>query len=193
MWSKQTFKDLDPGLQDAAVQLVENLDSSYASAMKAYSPDPYAYIRDNFIVPMGNLNDSDKQKLQSGIAELFKLDAGNLSQNNQKEIEKYISTIAALLEKTPSEIRVMLGFDIQDELDRYKEALAKAKHQLGGTGMTTGVSKPIMPQAVNWMISGVKMSQQRKTGFYGRPLLLVLPMHRKQWRLIRKPGKKRMP
>ncbi|MCI9398196.1 MAG: hypothetical protein HFI55_15095, partial [Lachnospiraceae bacterium] len=81
---------------------------------------------------MGNLNDSDKQKLQSGIAELFKLDAGNLSQNNQKEIEKYISTIAALLEKTPSEIRVMLGFDIQDELDRYKEALAKAKHQLGG-------------------------------------------------------------
>ena len=26
----------------------------------------------------------------------------------------------------------MLGFDIQDELDRYKEALAKAKHQLGG-------------------------------------------------------------
>ncbi len=132
MRSKQTFKDLDPGLQDAAVQLVENLDSSYASAMKAYSPDPYAYIRDNFIVPMGNLNDSDKQKLQSGIAELFKLDAGNLSQNNQKETEKYISTIAALLEKTPSEIRVMLGFDIQDELDRYKEALAKAKHQLGG-------------------------------------------------------------
>ena len=134
MQSKQTFKDLDPGLQDAAIRIVEGLDSSFASAMSAYSPDPYAYIRDNFIVPMGNLNDSDKQKLQSGFTELFKLDAGNLSQNNQAETEKYISAIASLLEKTPVELRVALGFDTGEEQGRYKEALSEAKRRLGGYG-----------------------------------------------------------
>lgn len=68
MKSKQTFKDLDSDLQDIAVQIIEGLDYSYASAMKAYDPDPYAYIRDKFIVPMSKLSDGDKQKLQSSIS-----------------------------------------------------------------------------------------------------------------------------
>lgn len=132
MKSKQTFKDLDSDLQDIAVQIVEGLDYSYATAMKEYDPDPYAYIRDKFIVPMGNLNDSDKQKLQSSFEELFKLDAENISQSNQAEIEKLITTIATLLEKDTLEIRVALGFDIEDVQDRYNEALKEAKRQLGG-------------------------------------------------------------
>lgn len=132
MKSKQTFKDLDSDLQDIAVQIVEGLDYSYATAMNEYDPDPYAYIRDKFIVPMGNLSDSDKQKLQSSFEELFKLDSENISQSNQAEIEKLITTIATLLEKDPLEIRVALGFDIEDVQDRYNEALKEAKRQLGG-------------------------------------------------------------
>lgn len=134
MKSKQTFKDLDSDLRDIAVQIVEGLDYSYASAMKEYDPDPYAYIRDKFIVPMGNLNDSDRQKLQSSFEELLKLDADNLSKSNQAEIEKFITTIATLLGKDPLEIRVALGFDIEDTQNRYNEALKRSKRQLNGYG-----------------------------------------------------------
>ena len=134
MKSKQTFKNLNSDLQDIAVQIVEGLDYSYASAMKTHDPDPYAYIRDKFIVPMGNLDDSDKEKLQSSFEKLFKLDAENLAQSNQAEIERLITTIATLLEKDSLEIRVALGFDIEDIQDRYNEALKQAKRQLGGYG-----------------------------------------------------------
>lgn len=134
MKSKQTFKNLDSDLQDIAVQLVEGLDYSYASAMKEYDPDPYAYIRDKFIVPMSNLDDSDKQKLQSSFEDLLKLDADNLAQSNQSEIERFITTIATLLEKDPLEIRVALGFDIEDVQNRYNEALKQAKRKFGGYG-----------------------------------------------------------
>ena len=134
MKSKQTFKDLDSDLQDIAVQIVEGLDYSYASAMKEYDPDPYAYIRDKFIVPMSKLSDDDKQKLQSSFEELLKLDADNLAQSNQAEIEKLITTIANLLNKDPLEIRIALGFDTEDIQNRYNEALKQAKRQLGGYG-----------------------------------------------------------
>lgn len=133
MKSKQTFKDLDSDLQDIAVQIVEGLDYSYASAMKEYDPDPYAYIRDKFIVPMGNLNDSDKQKLQSSFEELLTLDADNLSKSNQVEIEKFITTIATLLGKDPLEIRVALGFEVDEAAEnRYNETLKEVKRKLGG-------------------------------------------------------------
>lgn len=132
MKSKQTFKNLDSDLQDIAVQIVEGLDYSYAAAMNEYDPDPYAYIRDKFIIPIGNLDESDKQKLTSSFKRLLKLDTGDLSQDNQTEIEKLINTIAALLKKDPLEIRTALGFDTEDIQNRYNAALRKAKQQLGG-------------------------------------------------------------
>lgn len=115
MKSKQTFKDLDFDLQDIAIQIVEGLDYSYASAMKAYDPDPYAYIRDKFIVPMGNLNDSDRQKLQTSFERLFELDALDISDSNRTEINRLVTAIADILEKDPTEIRVALGFDLGDD------------------------------------------------------------------------------
>ena len=101
MKSKQTFKNLeDPDLQDIAVQIVEGLDSSYAAAMEEYNPDdPYAYIRDKFIVPMSELSASDKQLLENRFNALFKLDANDVSQYNKEQIAKYITEIADLLEK----------------------------------------------------------------------------------------------
>lgn len=134
MKSKQTFKNLDSDLQDIAVQIIEGLDDSYASAMKAYDPDPYAYIRDKFIVPMSKLSDNDKQKLQSDFENLLKLDADNLAKNNQAEIEKFIASIAALLNKDPLEIRTALRFETEDAQKGYNEALKQAKRQFGGYG-----------------------------------------------------------
>lgn len=132
MKSKQTFKNLDSDLQGIAIQIVEGLDYSYADAMKEWDPDPYAYVRDKIIDPLSKLDDVGKEKLTSSFEGLFKLDAENLSQSSQAEIEKFITTIATLLEKDPLEIRVALGFDIEDTQNRYNVALNKAKHQLGG-------------------------------------------------------------
>ncbi len=132
MKSKQTFKNLDSDLQGIAIQIVEGLDYSYADAMKEWDPDPYAYVRDKIIDPLSKLDDVGKEKLTSSFEGLFTLDAENLSQSNQAEIEKFITTIATLLEKDPLEIRVALGFDIEDTQNRYNTALNKAKHQLGG-------------------------------------------------------------
>ena len=83
---------------------------------------------------MSKLSDDDKQKLQSSFEKLLKLDADNLAQSNQAEIEKLITTIATLLEKNPLEIRIALGFDTEDIQNRYSEALKQAKRQLGGYG-----------------------------------------------------------
>ncbi|MCI8551349.1 MAG: hypothetical protein HFI68_12335, partial [Lachnospiraceae bacterium] len=133
MKSKQTFKNLeDPELQEIAVKIVEGLDYSYASAMEAYDPDPYAYIRDKLIVPMSELKEEDKEKLKSSFEGLLKLDAGNLSQGNQEEIEKCITTIASLLGKDPLEMRVALGFDTEDIQRKYNLALKDAKRRLDG-------------------------------------------------------------
>lgn len=134
MKSKQTFKDLDADLQDIAVQIVEGLDYNYAAAMEAYDPDPYAYIRDKFIIPMDKLSDSDKRKLQSAFERLIALDAGDLSQNNQSQIEELINKIANLLEVEPIEIRATLGFDVEDVQNRYREALKETKRQFDGYG-----------------------------------------------------------
>jgi len=105
MKSKQTFKNLDSDLQDIAVQIVEGLDYSYAAAMNEYDPDPYAYIRDKFIIPIGNLDESDKQKLTSSFKRLLKLDTGDLSQDNQTEIEKLINCCVASATSLPVSAR----------------------------------------------------------------------------------------
>lgn len=116
MKSKQTFKDLDSDLQDIAVQIVEGLDYSYATAMREWNPnDPYAYIRDNLIVPMGNLNNDDKQIVTDSFTKLMTLDAKDITDSNREAITDLIAKIADILEKDELEIRVALGFDVGDD------------------------------------------------------------------------------
>lgn len=116
MKSKQTFKDLDSDLQDIAVQIVEGLDYSYATAMREWNPnDPYAYIRDNLIVPMGNLSNDDKQIVKDSFTKLMTLDAEDITDSNREAITDLIAKIADILEKDELEIRVALGFDVGDD------------------------------------------------------------------------------
>ncbi len=134
MKSKQTFQDLDSEMQDIAVQIVESLDYSYASAMNEYDPDPYAYIRDKFIVPMGQLNDSDKKLVKDSFAELMSLDANDISEGNLEKITELINAIADALEKDPLELRIALGFDAVDDI---KERMQNSIRQISDDhGMT---------------------------------------------------------
>lgn len=142
MKSKQTFNDLDSDLQNIAVQIVEGLDYSYANAMSEYDPDPYAYIRDKLIVPMGELNESDKEKIKNSFGELFQLDADDISQRNQEEISRIIKNISDILEKEPVEIRAMLGFDISDAQKNYNTALVEAQKKFGGYFDNFGIQVP---------------------------------------------------
>ena len=128
MKSKQTFKDLDSDLQDIAIQIVEGLDYSYASAMIEYNPnDPYAYIRDKFIVPMGDISDDDKKDIKDAFIKLMKLDPEDISDKNREAITELVDTIATILEKDSPEIKIALGFDIGDDIIKnYKAAQKKA-------------------------------------------------------------------
>lgn len=139
MKSKQTFNDLDSDMQNIAVQIVEGLDYSYANAMSEYDPDPYAYIRDKLIVPMSELDESDKEKVKDAFGELFQLNADDISQSNQEEISRLVKNIADILERNPIEIRTMLGFDISDVQKNYKTALDNAQKKYGGYFDSVGI------------------------------------------------------
>ena len=134
MKSKQTFKDLDSDLQNFAIQIVEGLDYSYATAMKEYNPDdPYAYIRDKFIVPMGDLSEEDKQVVKDSFTKLITLDPEDISNSNQKAIDEVIDKIADLLEIDSLDLRIALGFDVDEaSKNRYNKELEEVKRKLGG-------------------------------------------------------------
>lgn len=129
MMSKRTFTNLDSDLQDIVVQIVKALDYNCAEAMNSYnSKDPYAFIRDKFIIPMSNLSDSDKELLKSNIKELLQLDIKDISKDNQAKITNLINSLAGILEKDPLEIRIALGFDVgarQDEKLVFWESITE--------------------------------------------------------------------
>lgn len=136
MKSYGTFKKLEPDLQDIATRLVEGLDYSYATAMAEYNPDPYVYIRDKLIVPMGELEDSDKQLLIDSYNKLLTIDANDLSDSNRKEITKLINTISNILGEDfdSLELRVAFGFDVGDDAKkRLQNSIRQLTDDRGGT------------------------------------------------------------
>ncbi|MDE6602237.1 MAG: hypothetical protein K2K90_08760 [Lachnospiraceae bacterium] len=124
MQSRQTFQDLTPDLQDVAIQIVEGLDYSCASAMNEWDPDPYAYIRDKIIVPMGNLNAVDQQLVKDSFQNLLSLDTNALSINELDEkMNLYINSITGKLDMTPVELQAVLGFDPDDTKERLEQSI----------------------------------------------------------------------
>ncbi len=124
MQSKQTFQDLTPDLQDTAIQFVEGLDYSCASAMNEWDPDPYAYIRDKLIVPMSKLNPTDQQLIKNSLQNLLSLDTDALSIDELDEKITVFSTAAAKkLNMTPVELKAMLGFDADDTKERLEQSI----------------------------------------------------------------------
>lgn len=133
MKSKQTFQNLDADLQDNIEQLVGNMDYTAATEMKKYNPDPYVYIRDNIIGPIGELSDADEiSKAKGTLNSLLKLDKDDLSSNNQASITQLLGDLSEILNKDPVEIRTVLGYDMSDEQDSYTKSLIETKKKLNG-------------------------------------------------------------
>ncbi len=124
MQSKQTFQDLTPDLQDTAIQFVEGLDYSCASAMNEWDPDPYAYIRDKLIVPISKLNPTDQQLLKNSLQNLLSLDMDALSIDELDEkITAFSAAAAKKLNMTPVELKAMLGLDADDTRERLEQSI----------------------------------------------------------------------
>ena len=133
MKSKQTFQNLDADLQDNIEQLVGNMDYTAATEMKKYNPDPYVYIRDNIIGPIGELSDADEiSNAKSTLNSLLKLDKDDLSNNNQAAITQKLKELSKILGKDPVEIRTVLGYDMSEEQDSYTKSLIETKKKLNG-------------------------------------------------------------
>ena len=134
MSSQQSFKNLDEDLQLMAVKIVEGFDYHVGTEIAGHGGTVADFLREKVINPMTSLTEENKAAFSESFRKLLQLDPDDLSKDNQAETEKYISTIASLLEKDPVELRVALGFDTGEEQGRYKEALSEAKRRLGGYG-----------------------------------------------------------
>lgn len=104
-------------IQALAIDMVSGLDSSVREQM---GDDPYGWVRNNIILPLSQLDKSDREKVSQAYNALLKLNPDDLTKSNQDAINELIISIATLLGKDESEIRVNLGFEIDED--------AKAKY-----------------------------------------------------------------
>lgn len=129
MKSKATFQELGDGtfgedIQNFAIDLVSNLDSSVAEQMN--ENDPYAWVRDNIIFPLTQLDESDRKLVSETYKKLFELNPNDLSEANQTNIDNLIKTLAELLGQDEAELRLNLGFEIDEDYQkRYQNLVDK--------------------------------------------------------------------
>lgn len=141
MKSKGSFSELANGefgedIQKFAVDFVSNLNSSVASEMDAN--DPYAWVREHVILPLTQLDDSDREAVSDAYSKLLELNPNDLSEENQNAIEKIVQQIANLLKLNPIDVRLNLGFKIDENLkSKYDTAVSNSVSQLGITKKET--------------------------------------------------------
>ncbi len=103
-------------IQNLAIELVSNLNSGIACEMNA--ADPYAYVRENIILPLSQLDDADRKTISEAYRGLLAFrsdDLSGMSTNEIKEVtDSYIGTIADILKKEPLALKAELGFDDSD-------------------------------------------------------------------------------
>ena len=130
MNSKASFQVLSAEGQQLATALVQGLDSGVAKDIDDL--DPYKYVLENIISPLSNLNESDAQKVTDAYTELLTLNPNDLSQANQTTIDNLIKSIAQLLGMEENQLRINLGFEIDENFkSKYDEAILKVTENLG--------------------------------------------------------------
>lgn len=135
MKSKGSFKELAEGefgedIQNFAIDLVSNLDTSVASEMD--KNNPYAWVRNNIILPLTQLDESGKKEISEAYGNLLELNPDDLSEVNQTAIDKFIKQIADLLGLSPIDVRLNLGFEVDEDLKtKYDAAVTKSIEKLG--------------------------------------------------------------
>lgn len=140
MKSSGSFKGLadeafGSDIQNFAIDLVSNLDISVAEQMDRN--DPYKWVRNNIILPLTKLDDSDRQSVTEAYSKLLKLNPDDLSEKNQSAIDTLISQLAEKLGNSEANIRLNLGFNIDEDLQtKYDEAIKNAVKKFGGSKET---------------------------------------------------------
>ncbi|RHP47073.1 hypothetical protein [Clostridium sp. AF32-12BH] len=135
MKSKSSFKelgDVDPALQNIAVQLVQGLQSDVVDQM---CDDPFSYIYTEILGPLTALGENDEvhQQVVNAFNKLLNLDSSDLAPDELNSyVDALIQQIATLLNKNPVELKVQLGFGGTDDLARnYTNAVNITKTQYG--------------------------------------------------------------
>ena len=127
MKSQGSFKDLaddafGEDIQNFAIDIVSNLDRSVAEEMD--KTDPYGWVRNNIILPLTKLDDADRQTVSETYKKLLELNPNDLSEVNQSAIDALIKTLAILLGQTEADIRLNLGFEVDENLQtKYDNAI----------------------------------------------------------------------
>lgn len=142
MKSQGSFKALSDGafgedIQNFAIALVSNLDSSIAEQMDENKP--YAWVRNNIILPLSQLSDEDRQSVVNAYNKLLELNPDDLAEQNQYAIDELIRQIAVLLGKEGTDtdiayVRLNLGFEVdEDYKTKYDEAVKNAIDKFGSS------------------------------------------------------------
>lgn len=117
MKSKSTFKELDEGTQAVAEKIVSGLDISVSEEMSKFE-DPYDYVRKYIIIPLSEINDKDREKVNNLYNQLFTFD-DDASRMNTEQIQTFIDNIinqiASYTNQNPIEIKTVLGIENNNE------------------------------------------------------------------------------
>ena len=116
MESKTTFKELErfgEDVQDVVRDIVGNLSLDTAYQM---GEDPYDWIRNNIILPLESLSDSDRNELVNAYNQLFDFnidDSRMTIEEAQEYINSIIEQIANILGQNPVDLKLQLGIDTE--------------------------------------------------------------------------------
>lgn len=138
MKSEYAFKSLGEnesgeGIQDFVLGWVSNLDKSVVSEMEN-SGGAYEWVRKSILLPLMDLDETDRQAVANAYKSLLTLNPDDLSDQNQSKIDILTGKIADKLGQEKDEVRFNLGFQIDEDWElKYNEAIKNAAEKLGST------------------------------------------------------------
>ena len=124
------FKGLAKGalgedLQNFAVDLVSGLDQSVSQEIDKSKPDKW--LKDYIIAPLSMLDESGRKEIIDAYNRLMELNPDDLADSNQGNVDIWVKKIAEMLGHTEAEIRLHLGFGVDEDLKaKYDTAIENA-------------------------------------------------------------------
>lgn len=137
MKASGSFKGLADGefgedLQNFAVDLVSGLDQSISQEMGEMAPDDW--VDENIVKPLCALDEAGRKEIIDAYDRLMKLNPDDLAQSNQENIDTLVGMIAERLGRTEAEIRLNLGFEVDEDLQaKYDTAVESAVSKFGSS------------------------------------------------------------
>ncbi len=136
--SESAFKSLGENesgedIQNFVLGMVSNLDKSVTQKMEN-SGGAYEWVRKSILLPLMDLDDSDRQVIANAYKSLLTLNPDDLSNQNQSKIDRLTGKIARKLGQKREEVRLNLGFQIDEDWElKYNETIKNAAEKFGST------------------------------------------------------------